>query len=276
MMNTMNKYFILFYFLCQNGSAQYSILAESYDINSAGHGRAGVAQHTPENFVNNPAHLALITDCRVYTHWLGHYFVSGISALHLQAALPELGLGKFGISISSDGGSAYRASTLGLSYARRISQNGTQGIGLHSYFEQFPESGHSFGLFPVAGIQWQPMPRLCIATNMTNPISISIGSLSIVPSVARFGVSYRIDQEIHWFSEVQISEWKNRQLRLGLNYKPHERLSISAGYISGGQFTLGVALHSTQLHISIACHLHQVLGPNAGIALLWIWRSKAP
>lgn len=275
MKNTMNKYFILFFLLCQNVSGQYSTLAESYDIRSAASGRAGVAQHTPENFVNNPAHLALINDCRIYVHWLGHYFVSGISAIQMQAALPELNIGKFGISISSDGGSAYRESTLGASYARRISQNGTLGIGFHSYFQQFPESGHNFGLFPVVGIQWQPIPRLCIATNMINPISLNIGSLAVVPSVARFGISYRIDQQIQWVSEVQISEWKNRQLRMGLSYKPHEHLVISTGYISGGQFTLGVGLIADHLHISIACQLHQVLGPNAGIGLLWILRGKA-
>ncbi|NOT37358.1 MAG: hypothetical protein HOP11_08275 [Saprospiraceae bacterium] len=265
----------IFYLTSQGSVAQHSITQSISDTRSMGSGNCGVAFSNPVNFINNTAYLGLIQESGFYTNYSSYFLIQGISQINIQGIYSNSNSSGWGLHLSRDGSKEWNENLIGIAYSRKVSTHSSIGIQLNAIQRQQIESGNSTTLSPSIGALFQIIPNLILATQINNPIPIQKNNRPIVNSQFKFGLNYKVYQQLNFLTEFNASQNITTFIQFGLEYKPMDRLSFRTGYVSNGLITAGFSVVvKNKLNLELGYSLHPVLNNSAGLGLSYYFNKK--
>lgn len=198
-----------------------------------------------------------------------------------QAALPDLNLKYASIStsiyhniltfnINRYGIATYHTQSLGLSYARKLSN---LSVGFKAQLNQLtiPIYGQAHSWSFTIGMQFQLTESIRIGSaicsfNPLPPVEMT------TPTLIRLGIVYRLSDKLKGLAELDKINPQQAYLLLGLDYQIRSKLALRMGYDTGkSAYHFGFGLHQGKMFIDIASSMHLVLGLQPELSISYVF-----
>ena len=239
-------------------------------------GNASVALRDEQALVSNPSGLMGVDKIcfTLQSAWL--YGVNDLKPLCVGAVIPNKS-GTFGILFNHLGFENLKENILNLSYARRFTDKLDAGIGLKYSNLRVNNYGSKGSIGFDIGFNTLIIKDLYIGFHAQNPIptqSNDANNLANIPptfssSIFRLGLSYRVNHSVLVSSEVKKDLSYPAAFRLGLEYKPIEKMAFRGGFETLPvkiAFGWGYVV-SNALSIDMAVSSHSVLGVTPSLSI---------
>jgi len=240
-------------------------------------GSTSITQSDEWSAFNNQAGLAWCRQFSAGIYFENRYLLKDLSQKALAITLPA-GKGAFGVSIRHFGFALYSEMNAGLAYGMRLSKNFSAGVQVN-YLRLHVSDGfkdnHIFSC--EIGLQFRAGEHLWLGLHVTNPVPVKLSSLTQerLPTLMRFGLSWRIMEGLHTDVEVEKDLVRKPVLKAGIEYRPARSLFIRLGIISNpATFTFGFGLVFGNLQFDLASSYHLVLGYSPQASLTYNFGKK--
>jgi hypothetical protein len=114
-----------------------------------------------------------------------------------------------------------------------------------------------------AGVYYQPVSKMRVAFMLFNPNQQQLGNKvsDKVPTYARFGLSYRVNEKVDVLAEAEQALEQKITFRSGIKYRVNKRITFAVGASSQPVLvTFGTSIQANNLAIDFAAQVHQILG----------------
>jgi hypothetical protein len=182
------------------------------------------------------------------------------------------GAGVFGISFFQFGKNDFKENKLGITYAKKLTDNLDAAIQFDYFSNRFPENSKTFGFMTFeAGLIYSPDKKLFIGGHIFNPvrngINTSVGKQK-ASIIFRFGGHYQFDEVVLLILETQKDLKNPFLIKSGIEFFPVQNLALRFG-ISGKPmnytFGLGYTLNNITTDIGFSYHGNLGITPSVSI-----------
>lgn len=243
------------------------------DISSAVPGLNAYDKLDPDvfSFIQNQSALANLKSIQAGIYSERIFLMPELANYLLAAAVP-LQIGNIGFIVSKFGGGVYSQTTIGLACARRLSEK--IDIGVQFNYRSLAISGYGNSSTPgveLASI-FHVSEKFRVGLQLKNPVGgkFGVANSEKYPSVISMGMGYRPSTGLFMTSILIKPENQPLNLKAGLKYSFHSRMSLLAGInSSSGQYWFGTTFKLSQLSITLSSTFHSRLGTTPGLMLTY-------
>lgn len=221
---------------------------------------------------NNQAALAYINKAEIGIFYINHFAIKELSTKAIAGMIPSR-YGNFNFNISQFGYSHYNETKMALGFAKQLFKNLSMGLQLDRLtIKQAGINGGSLSAYTFEiGILSKISENINIGFHIFNPsqTKFSTDNNNIkIPSVAKLGLSWKVDKYFLLTSQSQINLEKNINLALGIEYYLNTSLIFRCGITNSPKsVSLGLSYIYNKISCNIAFWRHQTLSysPSADI-----------
>lgn len=181
-------------------------------------------------------------------------------------------LGTFAVTYSQFGFNLYKESKIGVAYSRALGKHFWAGLQFDQITKQLnSEYGSQSQYTFEAGLLAEIFPDFHLGFHIFNPIQAEFTMLDYndkIPSIARFGFSWKLSDQTIISSEIEKDLDKDMRTKIGMEYKITDRLLLRAGVNNHpNTISLGMGFTFKLLQTNISFSRHPVLGysPTADV-----------
>lgn len=233
-----------------------------------GMGNATVALQDANSLFVNQAGLAFLENFTALASAERRFMLSELNQVSAGAALP-VGLGAFGLTLSSFGFDAFRQQKLGLAYARRLFENFSFGAQFDYFQTRIPDHGSKGVLTFEAGMQGNLPGGVVLGIHVFNPVQVQFVENEPLPSVFRAGVAWTASEKATFAAELEKDIDFPIRVKAGVDYLAGKSVFLRLGFGTNPatfHFGLGYQLPS-KIRVDAASGYHQVLGFSPAAAV---------
>jgi len=240
-------------------------------------GYTSITQSDEWSVFNNQAGLAWCRRFSAGIYFENRYLLKDLSQKALAITLPA-GKGAFGVSIRHFGFALYSEMNASLSYGMRLTKKFSAGVQVN-YLRLHVSDGFKDNddFSCEIGLQFRASEHLWLGLHIANPVPVKLSSLTHerLPTLMRFGLSWRITGGLHSDVEVEKDLLHKPVLKAGIEYRPAKSLFIRMGVQSNpATFTFGFGLEFGNLQFDLASSYHLVLGYSPQASLTYYFGKK--
>ncbi len=244
---------------------------------AAGLGYTSVTQSDEWSAFNNQAGLAWCKRFSAGVFFENRFLLADLSGKVLVITLPA-GKGAIGVSISQFGFSLYSEMNTCIAYGMHLTKKFSAGVQL-DYFRLHVSDGFKDINFISCkvGLQFRASEHLWLGLHVLNPVPLKLSAQGNdrLPTVMRFGLSWRISERLHCDSEVEKDLLHKPALKAGIEYCPVKSFFIRMGLLSNPTtFTFGAGLELGNLQLDLASSYHLVLGYSPQVSVTYYFKKK--
>jgi hypothetical protein len=275
-MGTKGRIILCFIFLVSN----FAYSAGDHMViggRAAALGTTSVTQSDEWSVFNNQAGLAWCKRFSAGIYFENRYLLKDLSLKALAITLPA-GRGTFGVSIRHFGFALYSEMNTSIAYGMRLTKNFSAGVQIDYLRLHVADGFKDNSVFSCEiGLQFRAGEQLWLGLHVANPVPVKLSSLTQerLPTLMRFGLSWRITEGLHSDVEVEKDLVHKPVLKAGIEYRPAKSLFIRMGVLSNpATFTFGFGLEFGNLQFDIASSYHLVLGYSPQASLIYYFGKK--
>jgi hypothetical protein len=265
--------FIFLDFNCAYSAGDHTVIGGR----AAALGTTSVTQSDEWSVFNNQAGLAWCRRFSAGIYFENRYLVKDLSLKALAITLPA-GRGAFGVSIRHFGFALYSEMNTGIAYGMRLTKRFSAGVQVDYLRLHVADGFKDNSVFSCEiGLQFRASEQLWLGLHVANPVPVKLSSLTKerLPTLMRFGLSWRITDGLHSDIEVEKDLVHKPVIKAGIEYRPAKSLFIRIGLRSNpATFTFGFGLEFGNLQFDIASSYHLVLGYSPQVSLTYYFGKK--
>ncbi len=240
-------------------------------------GYTSVTQSDEWSVFNNQAGLAWCKRFSAGIYFENRYLLKDLSQKALAITLPA-GRGAFGVSIRHFGFAMYSEMNTSIAYGMQLTKYFSAGVQVDYLRLHVADGFKDNSIFSCEiGLQFRAGEHLWMGLHVANPVPVKLSTLTHerIPTLMRFGLSWRITEGLHSDVEVEKDLVHKPALKAGIEYRPAKSLSIRMGLLSNpATFTFGFGLEFGSLQFDIASSYHLVLGYSPQASLTYYFGKK--
>lgn len=262
-------YFLILFLFFYRISYSSGILTEA-GSRSASMAHTSVALNDVWSCFNNQAGLTGVNKTAFGFYGENRYLFKELINKAAFVALPTKS-GNFGVSYNYFGYKHYNEQKVGLAYARMLGKKLSVGLQLDYFMiNQAEDYGNKYLPTFEMGFQYLLTDKLVVATHVFNPLNNKIADYNNekLSSKYRFGLLYNFNKNVIGAAEVEKNFYNNPHLRLAVEYKIIEQITVRTGIDSEHwQNSFGFGLKLKNLVFDIGVNYHNKLGytPNTSL-----------
>jgi len=275
-MGTKGRIISCFIFLVSN----FAFAAGDHSViggRAAALGTTSVTQSDEWSVFNNQAGLAWCKKFSAGIYFENRYLLKDLSQKALAITLPA-GRGAFGVSIRHLGFALYSEMNTSIAYGMRLTKKFSAGVQVEYLRLHVDDGFKDNSIFSCEiGLQFRASEHLWLGLHVANPVPVKLSSLTKerLPTLMRFGLSWRITDGLHSDVEVEKDLIHKPVLKAGIEYRPAKSLIIRMGLLSNpATFTFGFGLEFGNLQFDLASSYHLVLGYSPQASLIYYFGKK--
>ncbi len=183
---------------------------------------------------NNQAGIASYKRFAAGISYENRFLLNELSTKYGAIILPVRN-GAFGLSISSFGFTLYNEKKIGLAYARNFGKYFSAGLQIDYLGIRMGNEYGKKDLFTFeVGTQAQLSKNICAGLHIFNPPQIKLSDRydERLPAVIKFGITYTFSQKILSALEIEKNTNFNALIRVAIEYKITESVSLRIGIAS--------------------------------------------
>jgi len=240
-------------------------------------GNTSAAMSDEWSLFNNPAGLAWCNRFSAGIYYENRYLLKELSRKALGITLPP-GHGALGISIDQFGFSQYSEMNAGIAYGMRLTKWFGAGVRVNYLRLHVADGFKDNNVVSCAiGLQFRAGEHLWLGLHVDNPVPVRLtsGSHERLPTLMRFGLSWRITEGLHSDLEVEKDLVHKAVLKGGIEYRASKILFLRIGLLSNpATFTFGFGMEFGNLKFDFASSYHMVLGYSPQASLTYSFGKK--
>lgn len=208
--------------------------------------------------VNNIGALAFLEKHAIGISTQRKFMLNELSA-HQLIFIQPVNFGVFSYHINYFGYHLYNETNIGISYARKFTKALSMGLGVSYRHTKLVHQKVQPQVIISLGMQSKLSPHFYMGFFLSTPIHSS--KKLIEPPKLRIGGSYQQNNLLKLFFEVENSLLYRSFLRLGVEYRVFDQLSLRTGFRTDQfAFSTGIGLFLKNLQIDISLQQHLDLG----------------
>lgn len=261
---------------------QFSIFilkaADNYPVGarSAGIANASVTFSDVWSSFHNQAGLAQLKNMTAGAYFENKFLVSDLSLKSIALAIPASKIGTFAFNATMYGGNLYNEKKAGIGYAKKLGDKFSAGVQLDYLSTYIAENYGTRSSFAVEiGILAEPLKNLKLGAHVFNPNRAKVATYADerVPSIIRFGASYKFSEKILISAEEEKDIDQKSVFKAGLEYHVVDALFLRGGISSNPSLsTFGFGLKIGQVVIDLASSWHQQLGFSPQFSMGYVFK----
>ncbi|UTW62913.1 hypothetical protein KFE98_01790 [bacterium SCSIO 12741] len=261
----------------------FSLMATKNDritgARSGAMGNASVTFSSVYSAFNNQAGLGGLEYAEAGIAYRNHFMLSETGYKAAAVAVPFKSFGVIGVSFSSFGYSAYGEHQIGLAYAKQFGKKLSMALQLDYLQLQFNEPYGSTGvLLGEFGVQAQLTQDLRFGFHVYNPTRAYLNKDvdERVPTYIKAGLAYEFSEKLLTTFEINKDLDHNPDFRVGVEYKPVQKLAIRAGFnTSPASPSLGAGFLFGNWRIDLSSEYHYALGFTPQASIRYVFEKSA-
>ena len=219
----------------------------------------------------NQATLAKLNQRSFGAYYENRFATKELSTKALHFNYPTK-LGTFAVTYSQFGFNLYKESKIGIAYSRALGKHFWAGLQFDQLTKELnSEYGSQSQYTFEVGLLAEIFPDFHLGFHIFNPSQTNFTMLDYndkIPCIARFGFSWKLSEQTIISSEIEKDLDKDMRIKIGMEYKFTERLSLRAGINNHpNTISLGMGFSFKILQTNISFSRHPVLGysPTADV-----------
>lgn len=219
--------------------------------------------------INNPSQMSWLKSWQSGLYHEQRFAKRELSLSGIGVVVPtriiDLGLG-----MNHYGFSDFNQQRFTFSTSKKLAQTLSLGIQINYVFTTIDHYGSTGALLFGAGASYQPTGKIMLAFVAYNPNqqSYSANVSDKIPSYARLGIQYKVNDRVYVLAEADQQTEQNTTFRGGVKYEPHQRITFAIGVSSQPiVFNFGSSFKLADLVIDLGAGVHPVLGVTPQISL---------
>ena len=212
--------------------------------------------------VNNPAVVSDLKKWQAGVFGEKRFGQKELGTSNFSIAVPNKWV-DFGAAVSLYGFDKFNQQRFVLSAAKKLAPTLALGVQLNYLNTSIGEYGNSGAWVLGAGIVYQPISKIKVAFMLFNPNQQQLSNKvsDNVPTYARFGLSYKVNEKVDVLVESEQGLEQKTIFRSGIKYHLNKRIAFGIGASSQPVLiTFGATIQANKLAIDLAAQVHQVLG----------------
>ncbi len=235
-------------------------------------GYTSVRQSDEWSVFNNQAGLAWCKQFSTGIYFENRFFLEDLSGKALALTLP-VGKGAFGVSFFQFGFSLYSEMNTGIAYGMHLTKRFSAGVQADYLRLHVADGFKDNSVFSCGiGLQFRASDHLWLGLHIANPVPVKLSPLANdrLPTLMRFGISWRISEVLHCDAEVEKDLILKPSLKAGIEYCPIKSFSIRMGFLSNpATFTFGFGLAIGNLQFDLASSYNLILGYSPQASMVY-------
>jgi uncharacterized membrane protein len=199
------------------------------------------------------------------------FLLKALSAYSAAFALPTAS-GNFGLKADYFGEQAYNESSIGLAYARLLSDKVAVGVQFNYTGLKAAGYGSAATLNFDAGALFQLTPQLNAGLHVYNPVGKNWGKdgTERLPAIYTVGLGYDASPQVFIGAEIEKVEDQPVGVNAGLHYQLADKLIARIGFQSSTSvYYFGLGVQVKNFRFDVTASLHPYLGLTPGLLLLY-------
>jgi hypothetical protein len=212
--------------------------------------------------VNNPAVVSDLKKWQAGVFGEKRFGQKELGTSNFSIAVPNKWV-DFGAAVSFYGFDKFNQQRFVLSAAKKLAPTLALGVQLNYLNTSIGEYGNSGAWVLGAGIVYQPISKIKVAFMLFNPNQQQLSNKvsDNVPTYARFGLSYKVNEKVDVLVESEQGLEQKTIFRSGIKYHLNKRIAFGFGASSQPVLlSFGTTIQANKLAIDLAAQVHQVLG----------------
>jgi hypothetical protein len=212
--------------------------------------------------VNNPAAVSDLKKWQAGVFGEKRFGQKELGTSNFSIAVPNKWV-DFGSAVSLYGFDKFNQQRFVLSAAKKLAPTFSLGVQINYLNTNIGEYGNAGAWVIGAGVFYQPVSKISVAFMLLNPNQQQLSNKvsDQVPTYARFGLSYKVNEKVNVLAEAEQALEQKTTYRSGIKYHVNKRISFAIGASSQPLLlTFGVSIQTNKLAIDFAAQVHQVLG----------------
>lgn len=219
----------------------------------------------------NQAGLAAVDNTNLGLYSEQRFLIKELSLNSLVFACPAKP-GTLGLQMNYFGYTKYHEMKLGMAFASHLGEKIMAGVQL-DYFNAYSATAENTRkrITFEAGIIVNPIKNITIGLHVFNPLIGKINSNTEMelPSIARFGVTYSIEQSVAILTETQYNFYQSPLLRVGIEYFPVKAVALRMGVSTGtSPYSFGIGYRWKKFTAGFGFANHPELGTTPAFDLV--------
>ena len=240
---------------------------------AAGMAHTGLNQTDVWSLFHNPAGSAEIEAFTAGVFYENRFLVDGLAYGGFGAAM-SLGTGTIGVKYSNFGYDVYRESQIGATYAMKLTDRLSAGVGLnyHAVRIDAEDYGKTGDVSAEAGLRMQLSQKVFAAAHVSNITRSQLNEYDDerLPTRLGVGLGYQMADEVLLVGEVVKDIDHDPSFRAGIEYRPVKILFLRMGASSGNELlAFGLGLQFESFRFDLATTYGTALGYSPQVSLTY-------
>jgi hypothetical protein len=266
--------YVIFYFLILSNTIAQNGVRMVSGAKSAAMANASNTFQDVFSITSNQAGIAFLEKTSMGLLAEQRFLSADIRQFGAVAAMPTK-FGSFGLLIQTFGFEVYKEQKIGLTYARKLSKKFAIGVQFDYLNTRISEYGSFSAISFEGGLQAEIIDNLWFGSSISNPFRIEIAPDEYLPTQFNFGLSYRFSNKIFLATEVQKDVEYPTSVKVGLDYRIIEPLSIRLGVgTEPVQNSFGIGIYLKQFTLDFAARYHQILGFTPTFSMIYAFEKS--
>jgi hypothetical protein len=175
------------------------------------------------------------------------------------------------LGFHSFGYTQFRESQYGISYAKKLNDDLSIGVGFDYSFMRIGEGyGKTSTLVVQGGFQYLLNEKVLLAGHVFNPNGAKRNDFDDerIQTLLKGGLAYTVSANVHLYAEVVKDIDYNASARIGMSYWVNDQIVLRAGIgTEAVETSFGFGLRLAQFQIDLASSYHNILGFSPSIAI---------
>jgi hypothetical protein len=212
--------------------------------------------------VNNPATISDLKKWQVGVFGEKRFGQKELGTNNFSVAVPNKWV-DFGGAVNLHGFDKFNQQRFVLSVSKKLAPTFALGVQVNYLNTNIGEYGNSGAWVLGAGVYYQPVSKIKVAFMLFNPNQQQLSNKvsDKVPTYARLGVSYKVNEKVDVLMETEQALEQKTIFRSGIKYHVNKRIAFGVGASSQPVLvTFGTSIQANKLVIDVAAQVHQILG----------------
>ncbi|MBP9187586.1 MAG: hypothetical protein KBG11_10855 [Bacteroidia bacterium] len=212
--------------------------------------------------VNNPAAITDLKKWQTGVYGEKRFGQKELGTTNFSVAVPNKWV-DFGAAVNIYGFDKFSQQRFIVAASKKLAETFALGVQINYLNTTINEYGNAGAWVLGAGVIYQPIKTIKVAFMVFNPNQQQLSNKvsDKVPTYARFGVKYTVNDKVDVLAEAEQALEQKTIFRAGLKYNINKHVGFAVGASSQPiLFSFGATFNTHKVGVDIAAQVHQVLG----------------